>query len=59
MDPIRFQQDLKVTIQALGWWPGGKYQPLTDDIASTALWYQAEPHAAYPTFPTLNERLPR
>ena len=59
MDPIHFKKDLKVTIQALGWWPGGKYQPLTDDIASTALWYQAEPHAAYPTFPTLNERLPR
>ena len=21
LDPIRFEQDLKVTIQALGWWP--------------------------------------
>jgi hypothetical protein len=59
MDPIRFEQDLRVTIQALGWWPGGKYQPLTDDIASTALWYQQLPHAAFPKFPTLNERYPR
>ena len=22
LDPIRFQEDLRVTIQALGWWPG-------------------------------------
>jgi hypothetical protein len=48
MDPIRFAQDLRVTIQALGWWPNGKFQPLEDDIASTAYWYQAEPHAAFP-----------
>ena len=40
MDPIRFKQDLKVTIQALGWWPHGKFQPLTDDIASVGYWYQ-------------------
>jgi hypothetical protein len=54
MDPIRFQKDLRVTIQALGWWPDWKYQPLTDDIASTAFWYQAEPHASFPTLPDLN-----
>jgi len=45
LDSIGFQHDLKVTVQALGWWPNGKYEPLTDDIASTAYWYQAEPHA--------------
>ncbi|MGQ9732640.1 MAG: glycoside hydrolase family 172 protein [Candidatus Zipacnadales bacterium] len=48
MDPIRFNQDLKVTIQELGWWPNGKYQPLTDDIASVGYWYQHEPHAPFP-----------
>ncbi len=48
MDPIRFEKDLKVTIQALGWWPNGKYEPLTDDIASVGYWYQTEPHAPYP-----------
>jgi D-arabinan exo alpha-(1,3)/(1,5)-arabinofuranosidase (non-reducing end) len=51
-DPIRFQEDLRVTIQALGWRSPleGKmrYLPLQDDIASTAWWYQAEPHAPYP-----------
>ena len=59
MDPIHFRKDLKVTIQALGWWPGGKYQPLTDDIASVAYWYQTLPHAPFPAFPVLNERFPR
>ena len=48
LDPIRFAQGLRVTIQALGWWPNGKYQPLTDDIASVAYWYQTEPHGAFP-----------
>lgn len=50
-DPIRFEQDLRVTIQALGWRSGGRYLPLQDDIASTAFWYQAEPHAPFPPFP--------
>lgn len=51
MDPIRFDSDLKVTIQALGWRSGGRYLPLQDDIASVSFWYQAEPHAAYPPLP--------
>ena len=46
-DPIRFEQNLSVTLQALGWRSEGRYLPLKDDIASTAVWYQAEPHAAY------------
>ncbi len=51
MDPIRFQEDLRVTIQALGWRSGGRYLPLQDDIASVALWYQTEPHAKFPNLP--------
>jgi hypothetical protein len=47
-DPIRFEKDLKVTIQALGWRGDGRYLPLRDDIASVAFWYQSEPHAAFP-----------
>ncbi len=58
-DPIRFKQDLRVTIQALGWWPDGTFQPLTDDIASVAYWYQAEPHAPFPPLPPIHERWPR
>ena len=48
-DPVRFEQDLKVTIQALGWQSGGRYLPLQDDIASVAFWYQKEPHAKFPS----------
>jgi len=59
MDPIRFKQSLKVTIQALGWWPNGKFQPLTDDIASVAYWYQSEPHAPFPAMPPIPERWSR
>ncbi|MBM4044601.1 MAG: DUF2961 domain-containing protein [Planctomycetes bacterium] len=51
MDPIRFEQDLRVTIQALGWRAGGRYLPLQDDIASVAYWYQADPHAPFPPLP--------
>jgi len=51
MDPIRFEQDLKVTIQALGWRSGGRYLPMQDDIASMAFWYQKEPHAPFPALP--------
>jgi hypothetical protein len=59
-DPIRFKQDLRVTIQALGWRHGTgqeqpRYLPLQDDIASTIYWYQAEPHAPFPTLPGLND----
>ncbi len=51
MDPIRFEKDLRVTIQALGWRSGGRYLPLQDDIASVAYWYQNEPHAPFPPLP--------
>ena len=50
-DPIRFKQDLRVTIQALGWRSGGRYLPLQDDIASVAFWYQTLPTAPFPALP--------
>ena len=59
MDPIRFKQDLKVTVQALGWWLNRKFEPLTDDIASVAYWYQTSPHAPFPAMPPLAARWPR
>lgn len=59
VDPIRFKQDLRVTIQALGWRAAleGKrrYLSLKDDIASTVFWYQTEPHGPFPDFPEMNE----
>lgn len=48
LDPVRFNTDLKVTIQALGWQSGQRYLPLQDDISSVGVWYQLEPHAAFP-----------
>ncbi|MGB2864487.1 MAG: glycoside hydrolase family 172 protein [Sedimentisphaerales bacterium] len=51
MDPIRFEKDLKVTMQALGWQSEGRYLHLQDDLSSVAFWYQAEPHAAFPKLP--------
>ena len=51
MDPIRFESDLKVTMQALGWRSETRYLPLQDDISSVAYWYQAEPHRPFPEFP--------
>ncbi len=59
MDPISFHDNLRVTIQDLGWYPNATYQPEGDDIASVAYWYQKEPHAPFPEFPPLSERWPR
>jgi len=50
-DPVRFDEDLRVTIQALGWRSGGRYLPLQDDISSVAFWYQSEPHNTFPELP--------
>jgi hypothetical protein len=50
-DPVRFDKDLKVTIQALGWQTGGRYLQLEDDIASVGYWYQKEPHKKFPQLP--------
>ena len=51
VDPVRFQRDLRVTIQALGWRSGRRYLPLQDDIASVAYWYQTLPTTPFPSLP--------
>jgi len=51
MDPVRFENDLKVTIQDLGWQSGGRYLPQESDIITVAYWYQQEPHASFPILP--------
>ena len=50
-DPVLFEHDLKVTIQALGWRDGRRYLPLQDDISSVAYWYQQTPAAPFPPYP--------
>ena len=50
-DPIRFEKDLKVTVQALGWREDRRYLPLQDDISSVAFWYQTLPSLKFPDLP--------
>jgi hypothetical protein len=50
-DPIRFEKDLKITIQDLGWHQGGRYLQQQSDISSVCFWYQAHPHASFPKLP--------
>ena len=51
LDPVRFESDLRITIQSLGWQSGGRYLPLEDDLSSVAYWYQTEPHNPFPELP--------
>jgi hypothetical protein len=57
MDPIRFESDLRITVQALGWRTDRdrRYLPLQDDIASVAFWYQTLPGAPFPELPSKDE----
>ncbi|OQX86987.1 hypothetical protein B6D60_05000 [candidate division KSB1 bacterium 4484_87] len=56
MDPIRFEKNLRVTIQDLGWRTAmgkesARFLARQDDIASVAFWYQKEPHGKFPELP--------
>ncbi|MBQ9117434.1 MAG: DUF2961 domain-containing protein [Clostridia bacterium] len=46
-DPIRFESDLRVTIQDLGWRSEGRYLPQQSSISSVAFWYQTLPVAPF------------
>ncbi|QNN82895.1 DUF2961 domain-containing protein [Brachybacterium sp. Z12] len=50
-DPIRFRERIRVSVQALGFQRPVddlvRYKPLRDDVASTAFWYQSEPHRPF------------
>ena len=54
-DPIYFKQDLRVTMQALGWRSEGRYLPLQDDISSVAYWYSDNLDDEYPPLPSPDE----
>ena len=51
--PITFTKSLRATIEH------GHANVRSDNYFSVAYWYQAEPHAAFPALPTLEERIPR
>ncbi|WP_080831752.1 glycoside hydrolase family 172 protein [Cohnella massiliensis] len=57
-DPIRFRQDLKVTIQQIGVYKKGLFER-QDDVASVAYWYQTEPHRPFEPLIAKEERWPR
>lgn len=54
-DPIRFEKDLKVTIQDLGWRADRRYLAQRSDISSVAFWYQQEPHRTFPELPSKDD----
>jgi hypothetical protein len=51
--PIAFQQSIRVTIEH------GTSNNRSDSFYSTAYWYQAEPHAAFPALPAPADRVPK
>ena len=51
-DPIHFRESIRVTIEH------GHANRRSDDVSSTAYWYQLEPHAPF-SLPPVSERLPR
>jgi hypothetical protein len=57
-DPVLFSQGLRVTLQQIGAWDHGLFER-TDDISSTAYWYQTGTHAPFPDLPAARYRRPR
>lgn len=58
MDPILFEEDLKVTIQQIGTCHKGNFER-QDDVASVAYWYQSEPHNPFPKLMNKEDHWPR
>ncbi len=61
LDPINFKQNIKITIQALGWRPddgqskGKRYLPGQHRISSVAYWYQSLQTPKFPSLPGRDE----
>jgi hypothetical protein len=51
--PIAFAKSLRATIEH------GHANHRSDNFYSVAYWYQAEPHASFPTLPALEQRVPK
>ncbi len=51
-DPVPFRESIRVTIEH------GHANDRADLVSSTAFWYQAEPHQAFPALPAVEIRLP-
>lgn len=57
-DPIRFDSELRVTLQQIGSGYEGAFER-QDDVSSVAYWYQIEPHSIFPELPEPSKRHPR
>lgn len=57
-DPIRFSENIKVTIQQIGVCFKGLFER-QDDVSSVAYWYQTEPHSRFRPLMPKEERWPR
>ncbi|GAA1817584.1 glycoside hydrolase family 172 protein [Agromyces neolithicus] len=57
-DPVFFEQRLKVTVQQIGMWEYGLFER-SDDVSTTAYWYQDAPATTFPELPSVAERRPR
>lgn len=58
MDPVLFDEDIRVTIQQIGVSHSGLFER-QDDVATVAYWYQAEPHMPFAPLMGKIERWPR
>ena len=64
--PISFDKSIRMEMEHWGWWwkrnEDGTYSneiddgTRADDWSTVAFWYQVEPHAPFPAFPTMEER---
>ncbi|SFI29227.1 Protein of unknown function [Paenibacillus sp. UNC496MF] len=52
LDPVMFEQSIRVTIEH------GHNNHRSDDVSSTAYWYQQEPHRPFAPLPKIGKRLP-
>ncbi|MFN7172527.1 MAG: glycoside hydrolase family 172 protein [Fimbriimonadaceae bacterium] len=53
LDPVRFRKSIRVSFEH------GNCNDLSNDYSSVAYWYQEEPHAPFPPFPSCDQRMPR
>ena len=58
MDPILFDEDIRVTIQQIGVCHTGLFER-QDDVSSVAYWYQSEPHQPFQKLLEKEARWPR
>lgn len=58
LDPIKFHEDLRLTVQQIGAGHKGLFER-QDDYSSVAYWYQSEPHNKFDALPCREDRIPR